>query len=205
MGILATLTGQDPSTLRGIVEADKTFCREKQLGSREWVNQRTRPGVLPQARPPALAGRRPPWAAQARRPSPPAKSIGTLKWQIRVLTVVDRAGAAQAHGLPDRGAKSLVAVLGGRVGADAVLCQDGARTGTGTTLFAPRRRARSRAMPHYRLDAKTGPRVIQKTCHIQTVTSLHSRGETFMRPSCGPAHQAPPRLRRLVHRAAKRR
>ena len=42
-------------------------------------------------------------------------------------------------------------------------------------------------MPHYRLNPKTGPKVIDTAFLIQTVNNLHSRFESFMKPFCGPA------------------
>jgi ribosomal protein L37AE/L43A len=130
----------------------------------------TRPGALPQAD-------RPRWRDYRRlgllRPA------GTSKYQIPVLTVVDRAAARRADVLPDRRAESLVALLEAHVGRDAVLCSDGDG--------AYDRFARARGMPHYRLHPKTGPKVIDTAFHIQTVNNLHSRFESFMKPFCGPA------------------
>ena len=65
------------------------------------------------------------------------------------------------------------------VGQDAVLCSDG---DPAYDLFA-----RARALPHCRLNPKTGPRVIRTACHIQTINNLHSRFASFMKPFCGPA------------------
>lgn len=102
MRILGALRGQGASALRGIVEADEKFFRESRKGSREWVNHERDPARFPKPD-------RPRWRDYARlgllRPA------GTSKWQIPVLTVVDRGGAAQADVLPDRRAESLVAML----------------------------------------------------------------------------------------------
>jgi hypothetical protein len=65
------------------------------------------------------------------------------------------------------------------VGQDAVLCSDG---DDAYDLFA-----RARALPHYRLNPNTGPKVIRTAFHLQTVNNLHSRFESFMKPFCGPA------------------
>jgi len=107
-----------------------------------------------------------------------SRPVGTSKYQIPVLTIVDRAGSRRADVLPDRRAESLVARLEAHVGGDAVLCSDG---DAAYELFA-----RTRAIPHYRLP-KGGPRVIDTAFHIQTVNNLHGRFESFMRPFCGPA------------------
>lgn len=173
MGILKALDGSGEvgaARLGGIVEADETYTRESRKGSREWVKHARDPRRWPQ---PA----RPRWRDFRRlgllRPA------GLSKWQIPILTLADRAGARRAERLPDRRAESLVAVLEARVGRDAVLCSDGDGA---YGLFA-----RTQGLPHYRIDAKRGPKVIQAAFHIQTVNALHSRLKVFMRPFCGPA------------------
>lgn len=45
-------------------------------------------------------------------------------------------------------------------------------------FFAPQH-----GVPHYRIDAKKGPFVIDNAFHVQTVNSLHER---FMQPFRGP-------------------
>lgn len=70
-------------------------------------------------------------------------------------------------------------MLKARIGHDAVLCSDGDGA---YALFA-----RAHGLPHYRLDATRGPKVIQAAFHIQTVNNLHSRFKAFMRPFRGPA------------------
>jgi ISXO2-like transposase domain len=170
MRILAALNGIGATAFGGIVEADEKFFRESRKGSREWVNHRRDPARFPKPD-------RPRWRDYRRlgllRPA------GTSKYQIPVLTVVDRAAARRADVLPDRRAESLVALLEAHVGRDAVLCSDGDG--------AYDRFARARGMPHYRLHPKTGPKVIDTAFHIQTVNNLHSRFESFMKPFCGPA------------------
>lgn len=172
-GILEALGGNGgigARRLGGIVEADETFMRESRKGSREWVNHARAPQRFPI--PP-----RPRWRDFRRlgllRPT------GLSKWQIPILTLADRAGARRAEQLPDRRAQSLVAVLKARIGHDAVLCSDGDGA---YALFA-----RAHGLPHYRLDATRGPKVIQAAFHIQTVNNLHSRFKAFMRPFRGPA------------------
>jgi transposase-like protein len=170
VGILKALDGIGARRLGGIVEADETYMRESRKGSREWVNHARDPLRFP-------APPRPRWRDFRRlgllRPT------GLSKWQIPILTLADRAGARRAERLPDRRAESLVAVLEARISHDAVLCSDGDGA---YDLFA-----RARGLPHYRLDATRGPRVIQAAFHIQTVNNLHSRFKAFMRPFCGPA------------------
>lgn len=173
MGILEALEGNGgagAAHLGGIVEADETYTRESRKGSREWVRHERAPGRYP-------APPRPRWRDFRRlgllRPA------GLSRWQIPILTLADRAGARRAERLPDRRAESLVAVLEDRITRDAVLCSDGDGA---YRLFAE-----AQGMPHYKLDAKRGPKVIQAAFHIQTVNNMHSRFKAFIRPFCGPA------------------
>lgn len=170
MAILEALDGVGAERLGGIVEADEAFQRESRKGSREWVRYERDPERFP-------APPRPRWRDFRRLGLP--LTAGLSKWQVPILTLTDRAGAYRADRLPDRHAESLVAVLEDRVRQDAVLCSDGDG--------AYRVFARARGMPHYRIDAKRGPKVIHGAFHIQTVNSLHSRFKAFMRPFCGPA------------------
>lgn len=172
MGILAALGGVGAHRLGGIVEADETYLRESRKGSREWVRHAREPGRWPE--PP-----RPRWRDFRRLGL--LLPIGLSRWQIPILTLADRAGARRAERLPDRRAESLVAVLKARVSGDAVLCSDGDGA---YGLFA-----QMHGLPHYKLDATHGPRVIKAAFHIQTVNSMHSRFKAFMRPFCGPATQ----------------
>lgn len=170
IAILRTLTGIGPGGLGGIVEADETFQRESRKGSREWVRHERDPDRFP-------APPRPRWQDFRRRGL--LLPLGLSKWQIPILTIAERAGGRRAERLPDRRAESLVAALEASVRHDAVLCSDGDG--------AYRMFARAHAMPHYRIDARHGPRVIQGAFHIQTVNSLHARFNAFMKPFCGPA------------------
>lgn len=170
MRLLTALDGAGARRLGGIVEADETYVRESRKGSREWVDHARDPQRRP--KPP-----RPRWQDFRRRGR--LLPAGLSRWQIPVLTLADRAGGRRAERLPDRRAESLVSVLAARVRRDAVLCSDGDGA---YRLFAE-----ARGLPHYRVGAKRGPRVIARAFHIQTVNNLHSRLEAFMRPFCGPA------------------
>lgn len=168
--IIDTLTGVGGTGFGGIVEADEKFFRESRKGSREWVRHQRNPSLYP-------APNRLRWEDYRRLKLP--MPAGVSRFQIPVLTITDRSGARRADVLPNRQAGSLVALLTRHIGPDAVLCSDGDP--------AYQSFARGRAIPHCRLNAKTGPRVIQKAFHIQTINNLHSRFETFMKPFCGPA------------------
>lgn len=170
IAILKALTGGGADDLGGIVEADETCQRESRKGSREWVRHEREPERFP-------APPRPRWRDFRRlgllRPA------GLSKWQVPILTIADRAGGRCVERLPDRRAESLVVALDARVQHDAVLCSDGDG--------AYRMFARAHGMPHYRIDARNGPKVIRGAFHIQTVNNLHSRFKAFLKPFCGPA------------------
>jgi len=89
--ILAALRGIGASAFGGIVEADEKFFRESRKGSREWVNHQRDPARFPKPD-------RPRWRDYRRlglkRPA------GTSKYQIPVLTVVDRAAVSAERNLP---------------------------------------------------------------------------------------------------------
>ena len=174
MGILAAFDGAgakcEAARLGGIVGADETYLRESRKGSREWVRHARDPQRSPE--PPRPRWRDFRWLGLL-------LSAGLSRWQIPILTLADRAGSRHAERLPDRRAESLVAVLEARISRDAVLCSDGDGA---SGLFT-----QTHGLPHYRLDATHGPRVIQAAFHIQTVNSLHSRLKAFIRPFCGPA------------------
>lgn len=163
--IIAALHGIGAARLAGIVEADEKYFRESRKGSREWVRHAREPSRFP-------TPDRPRWRDFHRLGL--LLPAGLSKWQVPVLTLADRAGARRADMLPDRRAESLVAVLDAHIGNDAVLCSDGDGA---YGLFA-----RARRLPHYRLNAKTGPKVIDTAFHTQTVNNLHSHFEAFMRP-----------------------
>jgi transposase-like protein len=166
MRVLAALDGVGAPGLYGIVEADETFFRESRKGSREWVRHRRDPK---RAAPPD----RPRWEELR------SDRRAALAWQIPVLTLTDRAEARRADRLADRRSMSVVEVLARHVGHDAALCSDG---GDAYQVFA-----RLQGLTHYRIDAKAGPRVIDRAFHIQTVNNLHGRLDRFMAPFCGPA------------------
>jgi transposase-like protein len=170
MAILGALDGVGADSLGGIVEADETFQRESRKGSREWVRHERDPERFP-------APPRPRWRDFRRLGLP--LTTGLSKWQIPILTLTDRAGARRADRLPDRRAESLVAMLEDHVQRDAVLCSDGDGA---YRLFAE-----AQGMPHYRINAKRGPKVIAGAFHIQTVNNLHSRFKAFIKPFCSPA------------------
>lgn len=168
--IIRALGGSGASNLGGVVEADEKFFRESRKGSREWVRHQRDPINHP--KPDRMR-----WVDYKRtRTKLPA---GISKYQIPVLTMADRAGARRADVLPDHSAPPLMAVLARCLRGDAVLCSD---RDPAYDFFA-----RQNGVPHYRIDAKKGPFVIDKAFHVQTINSLHDRFERFMEPFRGPA------------------
>jgi len=168
--IIHALGACGASNLGGVVEADEKFFRESRKGSREWVRHQRDLGNHP--KPDRMR-----WIDYKRtRTKLPA---GISKFQIPVLTMADRAGARRADVLPDHSAAPLIAVLARRLKSDAVLCSD---RDPAYDFFA-----RQNGVPHYRIDAKKGPFVIDKAFHVQTINSLHDRFERFMEPFRGPS------------------
>lgn len=168
--IIHALGACGASNLGGVVEADEKFFRESRKGSREWVRHQRDPINHP--KPDRMR-----WVDYKRtRTKLPA---GISKFQIPVLTMADRAGARRADVLPDHSAPPLIAVLARRLRSDAVLCSD---RDPAYDFFA-----RQNGVPHYRIDAKKGPFVIDKAFHVQTINSLHDRFERFMEPFRGPS------------------
>ena len=168
--IIHALGACGASNLGGVVEADEKFFRESRKGSREWVRHQRDPINHPKPN-------RMRWVDYKRtRTKLPA---GISKFQIPVLTMADRAGARRADVLPDHSAPPLIAVLARRLHSDAVLCSD---RDPAYDFFA-----RQNGVPHYRIDAKKGPFVIDKAFHVQTINSLHDRFERFMEPFRGPS------------------
>ena len=168
--VIRALANSGASDLGGIVEADEKFFRESRKGSREWVKYQSEPINHP--KPDRMR-----WVDyKLTRTQLPA---GISKYQIPVLTMADRAGARRADVLPDHSAPPLIDVLARCLRSDAVLCSDG---DPAYGFFA--RRA---GLPHYRINAKKGPFVIDRAFHIQTINSLHDRFERFMEPFRGPA------------------
>lgn len=168
--VLQALASTDKQQLDGILEGDEKFFRESRKGSREWVNHQKKPDKFPKPE-------RPRWCDYRRLGLPfPG---GMSRFQIPVLTVINRTGNAGADVLPNHQAETLIAALPRHVAPDAVLCTDG---DPAFSLFAT-----AHSVTHYSINATKGPRVIGNAFHIQTVNSLHDRFERFMTPFRGPA------------------
>lgn len=167
--ILRAILGVGATALSGIVEADEKFFRESRKGSREWVNHQRNPASYPA--PPRLR-----WIDYRRLN---IRNHMPMRWQIPVLTILDRSGNRRSDVLPGRSMQPLLARLLDHITADAMLCTDGDPV---YQVFA-----RQLGIPHYVLNAKTGPHVINNVFHIATTNSLHDRLERFIGNFRGPA------------------
>ncbi len=168
--ILQALTSIDTKRLCGILEADQKFFRESRKGSREWVNYQKHPDKFSKPE-------RPRWCDYRRlRLAFPG---GLSRFQIPILTVINRTGNVSADVLPNHLAETLTATLSRHVAPDALLCSDG---DPAFSQFAV-----AHSITHYALNATKGSRIIGNAFHIQTVNSLHDRFERFMSPFRGPA------------------
>jgi hypothetical protein len=87
--------------------------------------------------------------------------------------------------MPGHLAAPLIKNLGLRLRSDSVLCSDG---DPAYALFA-----RTNGLPHYKIDAKKGPFVLEAAFHIQNINILHDLFEQFMKPFRGPATKYLPR------------
>src|SRR5205085_106809 len=140
--------------LGGVVEADETFFRHSEKGSRRW-----RRGDAPPGRGPRRRGER-------------AGKRGLSAEQVPALIARDRAGHTADAVLPDLGAAAIGAALGPVVAGDAVLCSDGAKA---YATFAAERGIR-----HEPINVAAGVRVRDGAFHIQNVNAYHGRLKGWM-------------------------
>lgn len=176
MKACAAAAGCGSERFSGVVEADETFQRESRKGSREWVNHDADPVNVP--KPPRRR-----WYEHKKHELPMLR--GLSRWQVPVLTLMDRAGGRRADVLPGLAYKHIGPVLHERVAPDAVLCSDKAQ---GYKKFATVTRVR-----HVRIAARRGERVKDQTFHIQNTNALHGRFKDFVRDFDGPASRHLPR------------
>ena len=188
---LGSLTGPQLKELRAALRSLDARMQaigaieKRREGSREWVRHQRDPVNHP--KPDRMR-----WVDYKRTGT--KLPAGISKYQIPVLTMADRAGARRADVLPDHSAPPLMAVLARCLRGDAVLRSD---RDPAYDFFA-----RRNGVPHYRIDAKKGPFVINRAFHIQTINSLHDRFERFMDPRrFRPRGDPHLRLRRDLHRS----
>jgi transposase-like protein len=170
MKICGAMAGIGSESFAGVVEADETFCRESRKGSREWAKHLKAPQLF--AAPPRLQ-----WKKYKEEEIPMKR--GLSRWQIPVLTLIDRHGSRRADVLPGLGYKHIGPILHRYVNPDSILCSDKAHA---YAKFAGKSKTR-----HERVAARRGQRVRDQTFHIQNVNSLHSRFKNFVHPFRGPA------------------
>ncbi|CUH67607.1 Transposase [Thalassovita autumnalis] len=167
--ILRSLS-QSITPLSGIVEVDETFVRESRKGSREWVRHEADPINHP--KPPRLR-----WYEY--KLLGVLKERGLNKWQLPVMTAIDRAGNRYAERLPDRKDPTIIQSLSPLICPDAALCSDG--------YPAYAKLAKTIGMSHVVLGTTPGTRKVNQTFHIQNVNALHSHLKAFLRPFKGPS------------------
>jgi len=170
MIILDGLSGSSSEAFAGIVEADETFQRESRKGSREWVKHLRDPANHPA--PPRLR-----WYEYQNQGVPMMR--GLSRWQLPILTLVDRNGARRAERIPDRKDKTIETALAPFVASDVVLCSD--------KLSGYRNFAASRQITHVEIKPKKTSTGVSSAYHIQNTNSLHQLYKTFIRPFRGPA------------------
>src|SRR5919199_1148304 len=166
--------------LGGVVEADETFFRRSQEGSRRW-----RRGDAPPGRGPRRRGGR-------------AGQRGLSAEQVPALIARDRAGHTADAVLPDLGAAAIETALAPVVADDAVLCSDGAKS---YAAFAA-----ARGLHHEPVDLAAGIRVRDGAFHVQNVNAYHGRLKGWMGRSDGVATRYLPHYlgwRRTLERSAE--
>jgi transposase-like protein len=170
MKICTAVAGCGADVFSGIVEADETFQRESRKGSREWVEHEKDPILFPQ--PPRRR-----WY-EYKEGNLPMKR-GLSRWQVPVMTVMDRHGGRRAEVLRGLSYKHIAGALHDRVAKDAILCSDKAQ---GYKKFAA-----VEGIRHEPVAARRGERVRDGTFHIQTTNALHGRFKEFITAFDGPA------------------
>lgn len=167
---LGALGQMSDTAFAGIVEADETHQRESRKGSREWSRHRADP--ITHGEPPRLQ-----WYRY--KNGRIKMKRGLSRWQIPVMTVMDRSGSRYLEQIPDRKVATIDAALSPIIARDAIFCSD---SGAGYLRFGAKHH-----LVHRVLVAIAGQRLIDGAYHIQTVNSLHARFSAFIRPFCGPA------------------
>lgn len=167
---LKHLSGGSDQTFAGIIEADETFQRESRKGSREWARHAADPTTHPQ--PPRLQWHR-------YKSGRFKMQRGLSRWQLPIITVVDRSGRKLFQRIRDCKHATIDQVLGPLVPADAELCTDAAPA---YGSFAA-----SRNIAHFVVRNAPNQRLASPAHHIQNTNSLHSRYEEFIRRFRGPA------------------
>jgi hypothetical protein len=137
-----------------VVEADETFFRRSDKGSRRW-----RRAEGPLERRPRRRGER-------------ASKRGLSAEQVPALIARDRAGHTADAVLPGLGADAIAAALAPVVARDAVPCSDGAKA---YAAFAA-----GHGVRHEPVNLAAGVRVRDGAFHIQNVNAYHGRLKGWM-------------------------
>src|SRR5689334_19856420 len=140
--------------LGGVVEADETFFRRSEKGSRRW-----RRAEGPLERRPRRRGER-------------AGKRGLSAEQVPALIARDRAGHTIDAVPPGPGAEAIAAALAPVVARDAVLCSDGAKA---HAAFAA-----GHGVRHEPVNLAAGVRVRDGAFHVRNVNAYHGRLKGWM-------------------------
>lgn len=170
MKVCEAIEGFGTEHLSGVVEADETFQRESRKGSREWVNHEREPLDYPP--PPRMR-----WYEYKKEELPMKR--GLSRWQVPIMTIMDRHGGRRADLLSGLHYKNVGPVLTRHIAPDSVLCSDKAH---GYKKFS-----RVNNVKHVTVAARKGQRIRDNTFHIQNVNALHRRLKRFIKPFDGPA------------------
>ncbi|MEP4035994.1 hypothetical protein [Pseudophaeobacter sp.] len=111
---------------------------------------------------------------------------GLSKWQLPILTIVDRSGARCFERIPIRNHSTIKRALSPMLAPDAVHCTDA----------YPAYKALSKAQDfeHFIVRSKPSQKTMSASYHIQNVNSLHSASKIFF------AHFSaqPPRIAQAI-------
>lgn len=168
--IMQGLSDSSDEHFSGIVEVDETYQKESRKGSREWVRYKCDPINNP--KPPRLR-----WYEYNKLGVKMQR--GLSKWQLPILTVVDRGGARRAQRIADRANATIQKALDPIIPADAVLCSD--------ALRAYGNFARVKGLEHFVVGGAKGKAKATAAHHIQNINSMPSRYDDFIRQFKGPA------------------
>lgn len=168
--IMQGLSDSSDDHFSGIVEVDETCQKETRKGSREWVKYKR--DLASNPKPPRLR-----WYEYNKLGVKVQR--GLSRWQLPILTVVDRGGAKRAQRIADRANATIQKALDPVIPADAVLCSD--------ALRAYGNFARVKGLEHFVVGGAKGKARATASHHIQNINSLHSKYEDFIRRFKGPA------------------
>jgi transposase-like protein len=159
---LASVVGHQPKGVAGIFEADETYFRESQKGSRNLKS----PENPDKTRPARHHGGKPPTGEKRGKGAPRKDLVPVLVGRLRGQPYV----ADQALG-----AMTIVQAtqaLRGVVGPETLMCIDGSA--------ALRGAAKNLGAAYHSVAVSYGPRVVDGVYHVQSVNSYQERLKTWL-------------------------